>query len=61
MLRAYKAELNPNNIEKGFFRRCAGVARYVYNYALAESRRRYDAGEKGKEKAAHLSPRFLSR
>lgn len=44
--RAYKTELDPNNEQASFFRRCAGVSRYVFNWGLAENKRRHEAGEK---------------
>lgn len=36
VLRAYKTELDPNNKQRTFFRRCAGVSRKVYNWGLSE-------------------------
>ena len=46
MKRAYKVELKPNNKQRRYFGRCAGAARYVYNWGLAEWKRQYEAGEK---------------
>jgi len=46
ILRAYKTELNPNNKQKTMFRKCAGTARFVYNWGLAEWKRQYETGEK---------------
>ena len=38
--RAYKVELDPNNVQKTLFRRHAGAARWAYNWGL---RRKIDA------------------
>jgi putative transposase len=46
MLRAHQIELNPNNKQKTYFAKASGVARFAYNWALAEWKRRYQAGEK---------------
>ena len=46
VLRAYKTELDPNDKQRTFFRQCAGAARFVYNWALADRRERYEAGLK---------------
>jgi len=46
MNRAYKTELDPNNKQAGFFGRCAGASRFVYNWGLAEWKRQYEVGEK---------------
>lgn len=45
-MKAYKTELDPNNKQISFFLRCAGAARYVYNWGLAEWKRQYEAKEK---------------
>jgi len=42
--RAYKVELNPNNKQRTIFMRCAGAARYVYNWGLDDRKAMYDAG-----------------
>ena len=34
--RAYKTQLDPNNKQRNIFGRCAGTARFVYNWALAD-------------------------
>jgi hypothetical protein len=44
--RAYKTELNPNNKQRTMFHKCAGTARFVYNWGLAEWKRQYEEGEK---------------
>src|SRR3990167_10171607 len=46
MLRAHRIELNPNNKQATYFAKASGVARFAYNWALAEWMRRYKAGEK---------------
>ena len=42
--RAHKIRLNPTPEQAQFFRRCAGVARFVYNRGLAEWQRLYCEG-----------------
>ena len=42
--RAHKIRLNPTADQAQFFRRCAGVARYVYNHGLAEWQRLHGEG-----------------
>jgi putative transposase len=42
ILRAYKTELDPNDRQQTFFRGCAGAARWVYNWALADRKARYE-------------------
>jgi len=49
MIRAHKIRLSPNNKQKGYFARACGVARFAYNWALAEWNRRYEAGERVSE------------
>lgn len=46
ILRAYKTELAPNNKQCTMFRNCAGAARFVYNWALADRIERYERGLK---------------
>jgi len=43
--RAYKTELRPNNVQRTQFVRHCGVARFVYNWALADRIERYKNGE----------------
>jgi len=38
--------LDLNNVQTTFFERCAGTARFTYNWGLAEWKRQYEAGEK---------------
>ena len=42
MLRAYKTEMDPNNNQRTQFARCCGVARFVFNWALADRIERYE-------------------
>jgi putative transposase len=46
MLLAHKIALDPNAAQRIYFARAAGVARFAYNWALAEWKRQYKAGEK---------------
>lgn len=46
ILKAYKTELDPNNKQRAFFRQCAGTARFVFNWALADRQQRYKDDEK---------------
>jgi putative transposase len=43
MLAAHKIALKPNNTQATYFARAAGVARFAYNWALAEWGRQYGA------------------
>ncbi|GHO81673.1 transposase [Ktedonobacter sp. SOSP1-85] len=46
MIRAHKIRLHPTPEQANSFARAAGVARFVWNWALAEWNRQYEAGEK---------------
>lgn len=46
MIRAHKIRLYPNNTQSTYFSKACGVARFAYNWALAEWKRMYEAGEK---------------
>ena len=46
MIRAHKIRLHPTPEQAQYFARAAGVARFVWNWALAEWNRHYEAGEK---------------
>ena len=54
--RAHKIRLNPTPEQAQFFRRCAGVSRFVYNCGLAEWQRMYEEG--GKPSALVLKKEF---
>ncbi len=43
MIIAHKIALDPNNAQKTYFARAAGVARFAYNWALAEWKRQHKA------------------
>ncbi len=45
-LRAYKTELDPNNEQRTMFHKCAGAARFVFNWALADRKEKFEKGEK---------------
>jgi putative transposase len=46
MIRAHKIRLNPTPEQANYFARAAGTNRFVWNWALAQWNRRYEAGEK---------------
>ena len=46
MIRAQKIRLHPTPEQANYFAKTAGVARFVWNWALAEWNRQYEAGEK---------------
>ena len=46
MIKAHKIRLHPTEEQKGYFAKAAGTARFVWNWALAEWNRQYEAGEK---------------
>ena len=43
--RAYKAELQPNNKQITFFKKCVGTARWVYNWALDKRKSFYETNQ----------------
>lgn len=43
MLTAHKIALHPNNKQRTYFLKSAGVARFAYNWGLAEWQRQYEA------------------
>jgi len=45
MHKAYKTELDPNNVQCTWFLRCAGAARFCYNWALADRKERWEQGQ----------------
>src|ERR1700739_3939423 len=46
MLIAHRIELNPTPSQENYFRRACGTARFVWNWALAEWNRQYEAGQR---------------
>lgn len=49
MHRAHKIKLDPTKAQEVYFRRACGVARFAYNWALAEWQKEYEAGGKPSE------------
>ena len=45
MIRTHKIRLNPTPEQAHYFARAAGTSRFVWNWALAEWNRQYEAGE----------------
>ena len=43
MILAHKIALDPSNVQATYFAKAAGVARFAYNWALAEWKRQYEA------------------
>jgi Transposase and inactivated derivatives len=43
VLIAHRIALDPNNVQATYFARASGVARFAYNWALAEWKRQYEA------------------
>src|SRR2546429_357155 len=46
MIKAHKIRLHPTDEQAVYFAKAAGTARFVWNWALAEWDRQYEAGEK---------------
>src|SRR6202162_3819943 len=46
MIKAHKIRLNPTPEQATYFAKAAGTSRFVWNWALAEWNRQYEAGEK---------------
>jgi putative transposase len=46
MQRAHKIRIYPNNVQATYLRKCCGVRRFVYNWALAEWKSQYEYGMK---------------
>src|SRR5438270_4898570 len=46
MIKAHKLRLHPTPEQANYFARAAGTSRFVWNWALAEWKRQYEAGEK---------------
>src|SRR6266498_1417890 len=45
MIKAHKIRLNPTSVQKTYFYRASGVARFAWNWALDEYKRRKAAGQ----------------
>src|SRR5260370_31428828 len=46
MIKTHKIRLHPMPEQANYFARAAGTSRFVWNWALAEWNRQYEAGEK---------------
>lgn len=46
MYRTHKIKLNTNNKQRTYFAKCAGVARFTYNWALSRWKEEYESGNK---------------
>lgn len=46
MIRPHKIRMRTTDAQERYFARCCGVARFTYNWALAEWKRQHEAGEK---------------
>ncbi len=46
MILAHRIALDPNDVQRTYFAKACGTARFAYNWALAEWNRQYAAGEK---------------
>lgn len=46
MQRSHKIKLDPNRVQETYFAKCAGVARFTYNWGLAKWKFLYEAGER---------------
>ena len=57
MTRSHLIQLDPTEAQRRYCRQACGTSRFVYNWALAEWNRRYEAGEK-KIKANDLKKQF---
>src|SRR6266446_5026093 len=51
MLVAHKIALDPTNVQRTYFARASGVARFAYNWALEQWKKQCQAGEKPTEAA----------
>ncbi len=56
MIRAHKIRLHPTEEQKHYFAKATGTARFVWNWALSEWNRQYQAG--GKPTALALKKQF---
>lgn len=56
MNRTHKIALDPTVRQEAYFRRCCGVSRFTYNWALAEWKKQHALG--GKPSGAALKKRF---
>lgn len=61
MLVVHKIELRPNNKQQNYFLRACGVARFAYNWALAEWKRQYEEGGKPTESSLRRNLNSIKR
>jgi putative transposase len=45
MILAHNIQLDPNNVQRTYFAKACGIARFAYNWALSEWKNRHEAGE----------------
>lgn len=46
MILGQRIQLDPNNVQRTWLERCAGAARFAYNWGLARWKKQYEAGGK---------------
>ncbi|BCJ87488.1 RNA-guided endonuclease InsQ/TnpB family protein [Effusibacillus dendaii] len=61
MLRSHKIALQPNNKQSTYFAKACGVARFAFNWGLAEWKRQYEAGEKPTEASLRRQLNLIKR
>ena len=61
MIRAHRIALDPNNIQRTYFAKACGTARFAYNWALAEWQRQYAAGGKPNQLALRRALNSIKR
>jgi len=61
MIRGHKIRLYPNNKQATYLAKACGVARFAYNWALTEWKRRHEAGEKVTEAGLRKSLNAVKR
>ena len=44
MILGQRIRLDPNNVQRTFFERCAGTTRFTFNWGLARWQEQYEAG-----------------
>jgi putative transposase len=61
MIRAHRIALDPNDVQRTYFAKACGTARFAYNWALAEWKRQYAAGEKPNQLALRRTLNSIKR
>ena len=62
MLKSFKTEINPTEVQKIKIHKTIGTCRYIYNFYLFHNKERYDAGERfmsGKSFSVWLNNEYL--